>query len=385
MRASRYLIAVLVSAGLIVAACLLFLYRGGELTPLRTIASEQQRHGGLYGTAVHADTYAYKFALVQAREPDVAVIGSSRVLTFRQELFGAGMVNMGLTASSTEQMEGAVRDLLRTRKPRVAILGVDHYWGNPAWVRTLDARNLPAQSRIVPNIMLPVQWLLDRKISAGDFFAGLVGTVSLVSGSAYAWGWSAIRTGDGFAADGSYVYGATLYGRSPAADPQFRDILSRVTGGRAQFAYGDAVSEPAAAAYDRTIALLRDAGVRVVVLIPPVAPVVYREIAARRTSGYRYMQPFLDRIARSGVAVFDYLDPSAFGGLPCEFVDGFHIGDVGAARMLKTMSGALGPGTIDGGRVEEAITRRAGYASLDDRFARLGERETDFLGLRCAR
>jgi len=107
--------------------------------------------------------------------------------------------------------------------------------------------------------MLPVQWLLDRKISPGDFLTGLTGSIPSASGAAYAWGWSALRNGDGFAADGSYVYGATLYGRSPAADPQFRDLLARVTGGLAQFAYGDTVSEPAIAAFNRTIALLREA------------------------------------------------------------------------------------------------------------------------------
>lgn len=389
MRASRYFIAVLGPIGLVVAACLVFLYRGGEFTPLAMIAAEQQRHGGLYGTAVHADTHPYKFALLRAREPDIAVIGSSRVLTFRQELFDARIVNMGLTASSVEQMEGAVRELLQTRKPRAVLLGVDHYWGNPAWERELNARNAPASSRVVPNIMLPVQWLLDRKISPRDFLTGLAGSIPSASGAAYAWGWSALRNGDGFAADGSYVYGATLYGRAPAADPQFRDLLARVTGGLAQFAYGDTVSEPAVAAYIRTIALLGDAGVRVAVLIPPVAPAVYREIAARRQTGYRYMQPFLDRIAKSGVqlgaAVFDMLDPAAFSGLPCEFVDGFHTGDVGAARILKAMGDALGADIINRARVEAVIAKRAGYASLDDRFARPGERETDFLGLGCAR
>lgn len=135
MRAFRYFIAVLGPVGFVVVVCLVFLSRGGELTPLATIAVEQQRHGGLYGTAVHADTHPYRFALLRAREPDVAVIGSSRVLTFRQELFGVRIVNMGLTASSAEQMEGAVRELLQTRKPRAVLLGVGHYWGNPAWAR----------------------------------------------------------------------------------------------------------------------------------------------------------------------------------------------------------------------------------------------------------
>jgi hypothetical protein len=296
---------------------------------------------------------------------------------------------MGLTASSAEQMEGAVRELLQTRKLRAVLLGVDHYWGNPTWARELNARNAPASSRVVPNIMLPVQWLFDRKISPGDFLTGLAGSIPSASGATYAWGWSALRNGDGFAADGSYVYGATLYGRSPAADPQFRDLLARVAGGLAQFAYGDTASEPAIAAFNRTIALLREAGVRVAVLIPPVAPVVYREIAARGQTGYRYMQPFLDRIAQSGaqsgVTVFDMLDPAAFGGLACEFVDGFHAGDVGAARILKAMGDALGPDIVDRARIEVVIAKRAGYASLDDRYARPGERETDFLRLGCAR
>ena len=93
------------------------------------------------------------------------------------------------------------------------------------------------------------------------------------------------------------------------------------------------------------------------------------------------MQPFLDRIAQSGVqsgvTVFDMLDPAVFGGLACEFVDGFHAGDVGGD--------ALGPDIVSLARIEVVIAKRAGYASLDARYARPGERETDFLRLGCTR
>ena len=380
----RYVIAILTPVILMVTACMLFLYRGGELSGLETIAKAQQQFGGIYGTAVHADTYAYKFALLRARRPEVAILGSSRVLTFRQEFFTPSFANMGLVASSAEQMERAVRELLQTYRPRVVILGIDHYWGNPAWNKSLEPRGAGNTSHVIPNVLLPAQWLLDKKITPRELLSGLIGTPPSASGSPYAWGWSALKHGDGFAADGSYVYGSAIFGRSPAADPQFRDILRRVVGGTSQFVHGNTVSESAVGAITRSVELLRDANIRTIILIPPVALVVHREIA-RQTRNYGYIHPFLERIMQPGVRQFNMLDPTAFGGEACEFVDGFHVGDVGAARILKLMGAALGAGTLNERKIEAALHARAGHASLDDRFARPDEREKDFLALGCAR
>src|SRR5262249_39791461 len=118
-------------------------------------------------------------------------------------------------------------------------------------------------------------------------------------------------------------------------------------------------------------------------LVPPVAPPVYRELRARWATDYAYIEPFLARLRGLGVPYLDVLDPASFQSPDCEFVDGFHVGEVGAARILSRMRGVLDDRVLNLGALTAAVNRRAGHVSLDDRFAGLGEKEVDFLKLGC--
>ena len=84
-RYRRFILIVLLPVLLLLpagAANWLFLENAGELTAIEDVVARQQNEGGLYGTAIHPNDYAYKLALLAARQPEVVAIGSSRVLQF---------------------------------------------------------------------------------------------------------------------------------------------------------------------------------------------------------------------------------------------------------------------------------------------------------------
>ena len=71
------------------------------------------------------------------------------------------------------------------------------------------------------------------------------------------------------------------------------------------------------------------------------------------------------------------------GGTDCEFVDGFHPGEVADARILVALSGTPLGQYLDRAQLSHVLETRAGRASMDERYARPGEAEVDFLKLGC--
>ena len=68
----------------------------------------------------------------------------------------------------------------------------------------------------------------------------------------------------------------------------------------------------------------------------------------------------------------------------CEFVDGFHGGEVVFARILARMAEDAGNGLapfVNMERLRLAARTHAGEMLVDTRFRRAGDREADFLNL----
>ena len=77
-----------------------------------------------------------------------------------------------------------------------------------------------------------------------------------------------------------------------------------------------------------------------------------------RGKDYAYADRALVRLAARETRHFDFLEISSMDATDCEFIDGFHAGDVVAARMLKAMVKAQDNGLadfVDGPDIERII------------------------------
>ena len=107
-----------------------------------------------------------------------------------------------------------------------------------------------------------------------------------------------------------------------------------------------------------------------------------------RGKDYAYADRALVRLAARETRHFDFLEISSMDATDCEFIDGFHAGDVVAARMLKAMVKAQDNGLadfVDGPDIERIIKDFFGHALADRRYQGADEREIDFLELGCAK
>jgi hypothetical protein len=366
-----------------------FLRAAGELTPIEDVVEAQQISGGLYGTALHPNVYPYKMELYAARNPKIVVIGSSRVLQFRQSQFDQPFVNLGRTINYPAEAVKLVQDMLALGAPRMVLFGIDHYWFNPAYTNALDFRTHRLRGgHLTPNaLMKPFRWLLDKKVTISTYREFLFDRVPRAANGAPLFGVLAILEGSGFGADGSRYYDNQVYGRRGAEDPAFQDTLGRIASGRSQFRHGESIDAQRFKHIQRSINLLTDAGVEVITFVPPMASPVTDAMAAR-ANDYKYADIARTHLGKLGARHFDFLEISSLNASDCEFIDGFHGGDVVAARILKKMAKPQDTNLanfVDHSNLERTIRNFAGHALADRTYQRLDEREIDFLALGCTK
>jgi len=81
---------------------------------------------------------------------------------------------------------------------------------------------------------------------------------------------------------------------------------------------------------------IKSQGIKTVVFAPPVPPLI---AAAMRNSGtYDYVEKTKSILKNRGINLFDFHNPGQIGLTDCNFIDGFHVGDVGSAKMLSYMA-----------------------------------------------
>jgi hypothetical protein len=366
-----------------------FLLAAGELTSIEDVAAIQQQKGGLYGTALHPNVYPYKLELFATRKPEIVVIGSSRVLQFRQDQFSRPFANLGRTINYPAEAVKLVQDMLAIGTPRIVLFGIDHYWLNPAYTTAPDFRthNLRGGSLTPDALMAPFRWLLDGRVSPRTYRSFLAGNTPVAPNGEPLIGIQAIQNGAGFGPDGSWYYDHYIYGRRAAEDPGFRDTLRRITTSSSQFRHGSAIDPDRVEELETAIRLLRQAGAHVITFVPPMSERVRREMELLEDA-YGYAGLAREALAALHTPHADLLDGDAVGIEDCEFVDGFHVGDVGIARLLVAL--ARNPESqladvVDLAHLRDVIAREAGHATADRRFRRDGEVEIDFLGLGCTK
>jgi hypothetical protein len=120
------------------------------------------------------------------------------------------------------------------------------------------------------------------------------------------------------------------------------------------------------------------AGIGFVVLMPPIAPTVYRLFMAAPPDVSGYYRHWQQESSRLNVAeLHDLLDGEAVGAPDSEFSDAVHGGDISEARML--LKAAERPGSIVAGIInrtflERLVRERAGTLAIEMSYYQAADR-----------
>lgn len=368
----------------------LFLQNTGEMLSLPQLVHRQQTDSGscVYGTAIHDDTFYYKLEEYAYRKPDVAVLGSSRVMQLQEDFFNSSFFNFGGSMSSINQGEHLLSLMMARHKPKLILLGIDAWWFNSrfAQVKYLD-HPLPIQPRFqLEHLFEPVSFLFRGKVSISQYLRILLHPSFSPAGGSCSIGVSARFTGVGYGPDGSYYYGELVEGKTPDnADRGFSNTINRIRTGSNRFEYGDHVDPTYWAHFLDFVNTLQTQGIPVVLFFPSLAPTVYREMDRERDR-YGYIAELKQLLHRANLTFYDFEDSSTISSTDCEFVDGFHGGAVTSARLLLAIAekDARVQPYVDTHSLQQLILQNAGRASWSNSRVTT-DHEADFLGIGCSK
>ncbi|MBQ7456219.1 MAG: hypothetical protein IJS54_01205 [Desulfovibrio sp.] len=320
----------------------LWLFCSGDVAVDRAVASQTEDACVLFGSGVSQDFVDYKLRLYAQKKPTIVALGSSRVMQFRESSFTKPFCNMGGVAGNLPVLRSTIDAMLAIHKPEAIILGLDFWWFMPAWNKDPFALEPPTSGSYtysLSNLKKFWQWVFEGKLSVGEFFAPFLG----VAGHGFfadRFGIMAQTTNDGFAQDGSWYYTAETTGQKKPFDYQFRDTLTQVVHGMKAFYHvPKGIQAPNPAHLDALAELLcrlHARGIRVYVVIPPVAESVYKAMREREEK-YPHCFGLANALRARGIAVLDCTNPRTLGSNDCEFVDGFHGGEITYLRILRSL------------------------------------------------
>lgn len=353
----------------------------GDVDVEGAVARQASGAFALFGSGISQDFVDYKLRLYTAVKPEIITLGSSRVMQFRGRYFTKPYLNIGGTAGNLAVLRSTVDAMLKVHKPEAVILGLDFWWFTEAWEPDPFHEEPPTSGSYVytfDTFKAPYAWLVEGKISLREFLAPVAGRFRKDR-----YGIMAQSFDDGFASDGSWYYTAEITGRRKPFDFRFSDTLKQVRYGIKAFAPAPELSEAHVDALAEICCRLRSRGIKVFLFIPPLASRVLEVMQGERT---RYPQLFRLRevLEARGLAVMDFTNPRRFGASDCEFVDGFHGGDVVYARILRDMADRYAAllAYVDIQKLNDDIRDWAGHAMMPDaRVTTLPE--VDFMQFQC--
>lgn len=358
-----------------------WVYTGGDVAVERAVATQVGGKFAIFGSGVSQDFVDYKLQLYAAVRPEIAVVGSSRVMQFRGSYFRRPFVNVGGTAGNLSVLRSTIDAMLRIHRPQVVIIGLDFWWFSTSWQKDPFAPEPPTSGSYVydlETLKAPWKWLLEGKIGWREFFAPLTGAFREDR-----FGIMAQRSSDGFASDGSWHYTADVTGQQRPFDYQFGDTLKQVRYGIKAFAPAPALSEEHLDAFAEIYCRLKSRGIQTYVFIAPLSATVLDAMRERQT-GYPHLFSLYTALMERGIDVMDFTDPRKFGSSDCEFVDGFHGGEVTYTRILRDLVDRYHAlvAYVDVERINRVLKEWKGHAAVyDERVTTLPE--VDFMNLSC--
>lgn len=390
-----------IAASLVAGANFVLLWRAGELMTHPHLIERQQETGGLYRSMFSDDIMLpyFRFERYDILLPEIIALGESRVLQFRQDSFKRPFANMAMTFDLSQLPQIAQALIARPNRLKVVILSIDFWqlaeprklfqndanW-NPRNRWTLDWDNMRNnfQELSAQYIVGAARLMRHRQVTFDQIRSVLCRCDA--GGVNYNIGVAAIIDGAGIDASGSYHYTDVF---SPTLKKSgFTPTLQLIDQKRGMFTPAERVSPDRLRFLRQAREILADAGVRVITIIPPMAPMVVR--AMEDSGQYRIIDDMRLILNRDFQPSFDFHDARQLGSGNCEFYDALHGGDVTYLRVIERLAenenAELAP-MIRRDAVHNGIKQFHGRVMSYDqpRSGDRSRRELDFLGLGCTK
>ncbi len=388
-----------------------FLYRSGEGLSLESVAKKQisvfPDQLCLYESAISEQRLEHRVAAYQLQKPQIVVLGSSRANNFRSSHFNVPFMSMSRTVTSTSTLKDVGQLTFNINKPKLVILLLDPWWfwaetkrnneqsialrsqqtqvsDNPIQGNFFNGVSMSNTISFFDGVKLPFQWLRDEKVSFTEYISLIFkGALSEKQIDCF-FGVSAHKHLRGYAADGSRYSIGVLQGVSgESEDKQFADTLSRLQERRSIFDVSKPLQKDRLREFREFLAFTKQQKVHVIAVFPPMAPTVY-DAFLEAPDVFSKHQFIVEQAISSFENVFDFTNPDLLNASDCEFIDGFHPGEIANMRMLSDLAQKKGNGfllsSLDKEYINKQLSTSSGKAYAETKFT---QGEVDFLNIGC--
>ena len=284
------------------------------------------------------DKLLYKLELVKINKPKIIALGSSRVMQFREESFNKSFINAGGAMDNMNMGYQFLNEVIKFYKPEFIILGLDFWWFNKKHYQPeLSNNSISFENQKIDlknKIKITLSKLLKKEIDF-DMFKYKSEKQNKLTNYLNI-GISSIKYSNGFRKDGSYHYPSFILGDAKNSDIKFSNTFNRIENGLEKFEYGDSISKETVEILNNLVRFTEENNIKLIILIPPLANEVVEKMKIFGDK-YNYISQLRRIIKNSNIENYDFHDMRNYYKNSCEFIDGFHGGDVVYQRILKNM------------------------------------------------
>ncbi len=309
-------------------------------TPSQVLAVQQNSNGAIYRSAFYDYDRPYKTLGAIESDPQVLVLGTSRVLQLHASLFKdpSDFYNAGRAISKPSELPVFINALPSNSKVQVIVLAVDQNFLSSAF-------SSPAEPIVQPTHLSIFEFFLAQgwKTAWQYYFQGrfsLSGLIQLNKTSQNI-GLTALVEGDGFQKDGSDEE-SNIAAQKSQRSSQIQGALDLITPQGSGYFFDSSLSQQGLSYIEQFLELCRARNIKVIGFLPPYATEVYQKIDSLHSS-------YADTMQEEPVALktlfnqyndsfYDLSNLSTFGSSDNEMIDSAHLDEQGSARELQYLA-----------------------------------------------
>lgn len=310
------------------------LHKAKENTTIEKIVKFQLEKDAIYNP-LDFNMLQYKLELIKNKKPEIIALGSSRVMQFREESFNTKFITAGGAMNFLNEGYSFLKEMTKYHKPRLIILGLDFWWFNenyyqPSLVNNLEEKSTNIKDKINKILSDIIKNEIDFKIF--KYISRDKNDITNYQNI----GIRSLEYSNGFRKDGSYQYSQFILGDKENSDISFSNTFNRIDNGNRRFEYANHISKERVEIFNKIIKFAKNNDIKLILFIPPLANEVVEKMD-NLGNKYNYINEFRNLINNTGIEHYDFHDMRNYYKDSCEFVDGFHAGDVTYQRILAKM------------------------------------------------
>ncbi len=329
----------------------LILWHSGEAWPVQNIIKHQKNHDSLWSHGLIDKEIEYKRALYLSSKPEIILLGSSRVLQYRQSFFNKPFVNLGRGIRLAD-LANETAFLTQNPNLKVVLYGLDYWnYSNQFCTRSkiykdkekaigMNSNNILKFSNIIPREILFVWPMLREQISFLDFFYNLPDFFNNFSERKHLGLRGYYTDKGGYMNDGSNIDLNAFVNPESYVTLQENEISNII---KAKAPYQLPKGQVPCLEHTQDIVALhknlKGHGVELIIFIPPLPPAHTGVMLVESHSSkiYNIMMSEMKKLVHE-IPVENYLVSSSQVFSKREFLDSFHPGEAVSLRILQDLS-----------------------------------------------